>query len=78
MTYVIEWDNAAVNFAVDGQQVRTVALTRPLKPLKLSMSVWTTVGGWPGLKKWGGETNWEANPEPISAEFNIISLPDMA
>jgi hypothetical protein len=39
------------------------------------MSVWTTVGGWPGLKKWAGETNWEGQQE-VSATFDVVSLPN--
>jgi hypothetical protein len=37
----------------------------------------TTRGGWPGLIKWGGETNWAVRQgQPASAEFEIISLPN--
>jgi len=50
--YVIEWDDQQVQFFVDGQSVRTQALDRPLKPLQLSASVWTTANGWEGLKTW--------------------------
>ena len=72
--YAIEWDANTVNFFIDNENVRTVASGRALKPLKLSMSVWTTVGGWPGLKKWAGETNWDGQAE-ISAEIEIVTLP---
>ena len=72
--YAIEWDAATINFFIDNENVRTVASGRALKPLKLSMSVWTTVGGWPGLKKWAGETNWDGQAE-ISAEIEVVSLP---
>jgi beta-glucanase (GH16 family) len=77
MTYAIEWDAANINFFVDQENVRTVATGRALKPLKLSISVWTTMGGWPGLIKWAGETNWGAANGPVAAEFEVISLPNM-
>ena len=72
--YAIEWDANAVNFFIDQENVRTVQTGRAMKPLKLSVSVWTTVGGWPGLLKWAGETNW-AGQDAISAEIEIVSLP---
>lgn len=72
--YAIEWDAATISFFIDNENVRTVNSGRALKPLKLSMSVWTTVGGWPGLKKWAGETNWDGQ-DSISAEIEIVSLP---
>jgi len=50
--YAIEWDDQQVQFFIDGQSVRTQALERPLKPLQLSSSVWTTTNGWEGLKAW--------------------------
>ena len=73
--YAIVWDDAKVDFIIDDENVRSVATGRPLKPLKVSMSVWTTMGGWPGLKKWAGETNWDTAPEGIAAEVEVISLP---
>ena len=72
--YAIEWNDATISFFIDNENVRTVNSGRALKPLKLSMSVWTTVGGWPGLKKWAGETNWDGQAE-ISAEIEVVSLP---
>jgi len=75
ISYAIEWNDNKVDFFVDNANVRTVPTTRALKPLKLSMSVWTTMGGWPGLKKWAGETEWGAHPEGISAEVEIVELP---
>jgi beta-glucanase (GH16 family) len=74
-SYAIEWDAAKVDFYIDNANVRTVPTGRALKPLKLSISVWTTMGGWPGLLKWAGETNWAAQPEPIAAEFEVVELP---
>jgi hypothetical protein len=38
-----------VIFSVNGAVVRTKLLDRPLAPLKLQLSLWTTIGGWPGL-----------------------------
>lgn len=35
-----------VRFFVNGDQVRSVPLSRPLKAMQLEMSVWTTMGGW--------------------------------
>jgi beta-glucanase (GH16 family) len=75
LMYAIEWNDAKVDFFIDNANVRTVQTGRALKPLKLSMSVWTTMGGWPGLKKWAGETNWDTQPAGISAEVEVISLP---
>lgn len=49
-SYGIEWNDSQVNFYIDQNLVRTKALPRALKPLRLAMSVWTTSGGWPGLK----------------------------
>jgi hypothetical protein len=72
--YAIEWNDAKIDFFIDDANVRTVQTGRALKPLKLSMSVWTTMGGWPGLLKWAGETNW-AGQDDISAEVEIVSLP---
>jgi hypothetical protein len=40
-----------VVFSVNQVVVRTKVLTRPLAPLKLQLSLWTTIGGWPGLIK---------------------------
>ena len=75
-TYGIEWDSTQVNFYIDNRLARTVTLIRPLKPLRLNISLWTTTGGWDGLKLWAGETNWgtRAN-QPATASFQVISLP---
>jgi len=75
ISYAIEWDAAKIDFYIDNENVRSVPTGRALKPLKLSISVWTTMGGWPGLLKWAGETQWETRGEPIVAEFEVVSLP---
>jgi len=76
--YTIEWTDRFVGFYIDSKMVHSKYLARPLKPMQLSVSVWTTMGGWEGLKKWGGETNWWANGrngKPATAEFEIVSFP---
>lgn len=71
------WDGLRVRFFVDDQLVRTTYNYRRLKPLQLFISVWTTTGGWPGVKKWAGETNWNyVNRKPIVATFEVLSLPN--
>jgi beta-glucanase (GH16 family) len=76
-TYGIEWNDNTVSFSVDGAVVRTQGLYRPLQPMKLSFSVWTTMGGWPGLIQWGGATDWSTrNFAPIEATFEIVSFPN--
>lgn len=82
--YAIEWDDKSVRFFFDRnpEPVRTVQLSRPLKPLALHASVWTTSKGWPGLIRWGGETNWKARPAgesddvPVEAIFKITQFPN--
>jgi len=72
--YAIEWDNAQVRFYVDGRNVRTKQLNRPLAPLKLTLSVWDTVGGWGGLKAWAGDTDWKNDGfQPITGMY-IVSI----
>lgn len=50
----------------------------------LHLSAWTTANGWPGLIRWGGETNWKARPAgesdevPIEAIFKVTSFPTEA
>lgn len=76
-TYTIEWDEKTVKFFVDGNPnaARTVDLSRPLKPMNLHLSVWTTSNGWPGLLKWGGETKWAGHADTIEAAFTITQFP---
>jgi beta-glucanase (GH16 family) len=84
--YAIEWCATWVKFFVDGnpEPVRTVTLSRPLKPLALHASVWTTSKGWPGLLRWGGETDWKSRPNfgdsdvPIEAIFKVTQLPEIS
>lgn len=74
--YGLEWDTTKVVYTVDGAVVRQKWLPRPLAPMRLSISLWTTMGGWPGLKQWGGETDWSVrNFQPIEATFNVQQLP---
>lgn len=77
-TYAIEWDNAQVRFYINGGQVRSHSLPRPLKPMKMSMAIWTTSGGWQGLKEWAGnEPDWNARGnQPIEATFQVLSFPN--
>lgn len=50
----------------------------------LHLSAWTTANGWPGLIRWGGETDWKARPAgesddvPIEAIFKVTSFPNEA
>jgi hypothetical protein len=61
------------------QQVRQKYLARPLAPMRISMSVWTTTGGWPGLINWGGKCDWQSrNWQPVEATFQILQLPTKA
>jgi hypothetical protein len=65
-----------VRFFVNGDQVRSVPLSRPLKAMQLEMSVWTTVGGWDGLIAWAGSPDWNARSgAPVAATFEILSVP---
>ncbi len=74
--YAVEWDDSHVAFFVDGAQCRYVQLFRPLKPMKLHLSLWTTSNGWPGLIQWGGATEWGARGhEPIDVTFELTSFP---
>lgn len=42
--------------------MRSKVLMRPLKPMSLKLSVWTTSGGWPGLINWaGGPPDWDVS-----------------
>lgn len=43
--YTIDWDATTVRMSVNGQLIRTIQLWRPLRPMQLTMSVWTTMGG---------------------------------
>jgi len=76
--YSIEWSDYNVAFYCDGNLIHSKYLPRALKPMQLGISVWTTMGGWPGLKDWGGETNWWANGRngrPATATFEVLSFP---
>jgi len=76
-SYAVEWDNNHVAFFIDGKQVRNNVLTRPLQPMKLAISLWTTTGGWPGLIKWAGPTDWNNRGNaPVTAEFQVLQLPN--
>lgn len=76
-SYAVEWDNNHVAFFINGAQVRNNALTRPLKPMKLFISVWTTTNGWDGLIKWAGPTDWNTRGgQPATATFEVVQLPD--
>lgn len=81
--YAVEWDDRTVRFFADRnpEPIRTVQLARPLKPMNLHLSAWTTSKGWPGLLRWGGETNWAKNhpgQDPIEAIFKVTHLPQIA
>lgn len=65
-----------MRFFVNGDVIRTVPLSRPLKPMTLELSVWTTMGGWPGLIQWAGFPDWNGRgSEPVTATFEIMSVP---
>jgi hypothetical protein len=39
-----------------------------MAPMRLSISLWTTMGGWPGLIKWAGATVSRMASSPVSVE----------
>lgn len=72
------WDAIRVRFYYDDKLLRTKYNGRRLRPLQLFISVWTTTGQWPGVKKWAGQTNWDLNGrKPIQAEFEVLSVPQV-
>lgn len=75
-SYTVHWNDKLVFFYIDGKQVRVKGIERPLRPLRIVISVWTTQGGWPGLLEWGGDTDWSVRGnKPCTAEFDLVALP---
>jgi len=76
-TYGFNWNADSVDFEIDGAVVRHAKLHRPLKPMQMSLSIWTTYGLWGGVQEWAGVTDWSrVGGQPISAEFEVIEFPN--
>lgn len=75
-TYGFNWNADSVDFEIDGRVVRHAKLHRPLKPMQMSLSIWTTYGLWGGVQEWAGVTDWSRSGGPISAEFEVVEFPN--